>query len=298
MSDYTIRPYEPADDAGLAVMWNESDEQWPGTFTGGVPMTEESVRDWMEKEVCLMRLVVEEKESGSIVGFGSLWETPGRADTCYVELLNVHPAHQKRSLARRMLTQMVDWATGRGYHSVTIETWPGNLKSVPLYKKVGFFWQPDSDVLLENYIPAIRRLPLARAFFERHDWYAAFRRELKQEEDDQRHPATGGMKVYVFRWEEDGEFLEAVIDRQGQSLTGLETNDLAVYAVVDESEPAQSIAYPVRWRILNKRAEPLSVSLLAAGETGIDLTHRASFLLPGGEERVLEATFVCAPDAP
>lgn len=298
MSDYIIRPYEPTDNAPLAVMWNESDDQWPGTFTNGVPMTEEIVQDWMEKETCLMRLVVEEKKSGGIVGFGSLWETPGRADTCYVALLNVHPAHQKRSLARRMLTQMVDWSTERGYYRVTIETWPGNLKSVPLYKKVGFFWVPDTDVLLENYIPAIRRLPIAREFFERRDWYAAFRRELKQAEDDQRHPATGAMKVYVFRWEGDGEFLEAVVDRQGQALTGLETADLAAYAVVEESEPAQSIPYPVRWRVVNKRAEPVNISLLAEGETGIELSHRASFTLTSGEERVVEATFTCPPDAP
>ena len=50
MSEYTIRPYDPADNASLAVMWNESDDQWPGTFTGGVPMTEESVRSgWIKK---------------------------------------------------------------------------------------------------------------------------------------------------------------------------------------------------------------------------------------------------------
>ena len=298
MSDYTIRPYQPTDNAALAVMWNESDDQWPGTFTEGVPMTEEIVRDWMDKETCLVRLVVENGANDSIVGFGSLWETPGRADSCYVAVLNVHPAHQKRSLARRMLTQMVDWATEHGYHRVTIETWPGNLKSVPLYKKVGFFWTPDTDVHMENYIPAIRQLAVARRFFERHDWYAAFRRELEQVEDDQRHPATGDMKVYVFRWEEDGEFLEAVVDRQAQALTGLETADFAAYAAVDESEPAQGVAYPVRWRVTNKREDPVGVSLLADGGTGIELSHRASFTLAAGEERVVEAAFACAGDAP
>ena len=298
MSDYIIRPYTSADNAGLARMWNESDDQWPGTFTNGVPFTEEFVRDWMDKETCLMRLVVEDKTDGSIVGYGSLWESPGREDSCYVDVLNVHPAHQKRSLARRILTQMVDWATDNGYRRVAIETWPGNLKSVPLYKKVGFFWTPDTDVYMANYIPGIRQLAVARRFFERRDWYTTFRRELEQVEDDQRHPATGDMRVYVYRWEEDDEFLEAVVDRQGQTLTGLETAHLAAYAVVDESEPAQGIAYPVRWRVTNKRAEPVNVSVLASGETGIELDHRASFTLAAGEERVVEATFTCAVDAP
>lgn len=298
MSDYTVRPYTSADNASLAVMWNESDDQWPGTFNEGVPMTEEKVQDWMDKEVCLMRLVVQEQVGGKIVGYGSLWETPGRDDSCYVELLNVHPEHQKRSLARRMLAQMVDWAVENDYGRMTISTWPGNLKSVPLYKKVGYFWIPDTAVHMENYVPAVRQLPVARAFFERHDWYGALRRELEQVEDDLRHPATGDMKVYIYRWEGDGEFLEAVIDREGQALTGLETTDFAVYAVVGESEPAQGIVYPARWKVINKRDEPVDVSVLADGEGSIKLSHRASFTLAAGEERVIEATFTCVADAP
>ena len=302
MSDYIIRPYDPADNASLAVMWNESDDQWPGTFTKGVPMTEEIVRDWIEKETCLMRLVVEAKVAdepdGKIVGYGTLWESAGQQNTCYVALLNVHPTHQKRSLARRMLTQMVDWATDNGYARVTIETWPANLKSVPLYKKVGFFWTPDTDVYMANYIPTIRQLDVGQKFFERHDWYTTFRRELNQVEDDQRHPATGDMKVFIFRWEEKGEWLEAVVDRQAQALTGLETADFAAHAIVDESEPAQGIAYPVRWRIANKRSEPVNVSVLADGESSIELNHRASFRLGAGEERVIETVVTCAVDAP
>jgi ribosomal protein S18 acetylase RimI-like enzyme len=298
MSDYAIRPYTSEDNAALAVMWNESDGQWPGTFTEGVPMTEEIVRDWMDKETCLMRLVVENGADDSIVGFSSLWATAGRDDSCYVALLNVHPAHQKRSLARRMLTQMVDWATENGHSRVTIETWPANLKSVPLYKKVGFHWTPDTSVYMENYIPTVRQLAVGRRFFEQRDWYATFKRELKQVEDDQRHPATGGMKVFVFRWENGDEFLEAVIDRQGQSLTGLEADGFAAYAFVDESEPAQGIAYPVRWQVTNWRDEPLDVSILAQGEPGIELDHRASFTLAAGEGRTVEASFTCAVDAP
>jgi GNAT superfamily N-acetyltransferase len=298
MSEYTIRPYIPNDNAGLARMWNGSDDQWPGTFTQGVPFTEEFVQDWMDKEVCLMRLVIENGADNGIIGYGSLFELPGHEESCLVELLNIHPDHQKRSLARRILTRMLDWATDNGYRRVIIETWPGNLKSVPLYKKVGFFWTPDTDVYMENYIPAIRQSPFGRRFFARHDWYTTFRRELAQVEDDQRHPATGDMKVYVLRWEEGGEFLETVIDRQGQTLAGLETEHFAACIVVDESEPAQGIAYPVRWRVVNKRDEPVSVSVLADGETGVTLNHQASFTLAAGEERVVEAAFTCAVDAP
>lgn len=297
-TNYVVRPYTSDDNAHLAVMWNESDDQWPGTFTGGVLMTEKQVQEWMDEQTCLIRLVVEQTNGNrSIVGYGSLWETPGRLNSCYVELLNVHPEHQKRSLARRILTQMIDWATEHGYHRVTIGTWPANLKSVPLYKKVGFSWVPDLNVFMENYIPAVRQLAVAQDFFDRHDWYTTFRRELKQVEDEQRHPATGDMKVFVFRWEKNGESIEAVVDRYAQAITGIDTAHFSAYAVVDESEPAQGLSYPVRWKLTNKQNKPIHVSILADGEKGIEIEYRNSFTLEAGETRVVETTVVCAADA-
>ena len=295
---YVVRPYTPDDNAGLAVMWNESDDQWPGTFTGGVPLTEKRVREWMEHETCLMQLVAEQTDGTSgIVGYGSLWETPGRTNSCYVALLNVSPGHQKRSLARRMLIQMIEWATENGYHRVTIETWPANLKSVPLYKKVGFSWVPDYDVFMENYIPAVRQLAVAKPFFERHDWYTTFQRRLDQKEDEERHPAMGDMEVFVLRWEKDGEFIEAVVDRYSQAITGIATAGFSAYAIVDESEPAQGMRYPVRWRVTNKQEQPVHVSILADGEKGIQIEYRKSFTVQAGETCVNEAAFVCAVEA-
>ena len=68
MTDFTIRPYAYTEDdaAKLAVMWNESDDQWPGTFTGGVPLTTERVREWMDKETGLAILVVDDWQNRGV----------------------------------------------------------------------------------------------------------------------------------------------------------------------------------------------------------------------------------------
>ena len=295
---YTLRPYAPDDAARLATMWNESDDQWPGTFTKGVPMTAERVRSWLDPQKPLQCLIVEDQHDQAIVAYGDLFDQPGEESTAYVSVLNVHPEHQGHSLCRRMLTDMVDWAVEHGYRRMTIDTWPANLKALPLYKKTGFCWTPDTTVFMENYIPAIQRLPAARSFFSQHPWYTTFKRQLDQTEDVQRHPATGKMKVFVYRWEADGDFLEAVIDRVGQAITGLETNDFAAYACVDESEPAQGFAYPVSWRIANKRNEPVEVSLQAKGETGLEIDYQTRFTLAAGVERIIEAQVTCRADAP
>ncbi|HNB53200.1 MAG TPA: GNAT family N-acetyltransferase, partial [Anaerolineales bacterium] len=295
---YTLHPYHPRFAAGMAQMWNESDHQWPGTFTRGVPFDEKRILEWMERVTAIIKFVIEEDQTGKIVGYGDLWDEGNRPGACYVALLNVHPEHQSKSLARRMLHEMVNWATENGYDKVTIGTWPANLKAMPLYKKVGFFWQPGTSVFMENYIPAVRQLPLAKAFFERHDWYRDYKRELKQIEDEMRHPKTGDTKVYTLRWEADGDLLETVFDRNGQRLTGLATNDFAAYARIGDSEPAQGVTYPVEWEVTNTSPRSMTVSLFASGDPGIEITYRATFALAPGETRLLSSTYRVAPDAP
>ena len=58
-TDFRIELYRHDHDAGLAEMWNASDQQWPGGFTRGVPMTAARVADWMDKQVTLLRLMSE-----------------------------------------------------------------------------------------------------------------------------------------------------------------------------------------------------------------------------------------------
>ena len=123
---------------------------------------------------------------------------------------------------------------------------------------------------MENYIPAVRQLDVGKQFFDRHDWYTTFQRRLNQKADEERHPLMGDMKVFVLRWEKDNEFIEAVFDRYAQAMTGINTADFSAYAIIDESEPAQGIHYPVRWHVTNKQNKPVHVSILADGEKGIE----------------------------
>ncbi len=297
--EYRIEPYTHAHDTGLAVMWNASDQQWPGGFTKGVRMTAERVADWMDKQVTVLRLVVS-APSGEVVGYGSLWDEPSQPGrSCYVDLLNVHPDYQGRSLCRRMLMQMVDTATEQGYQRMSIGTWSSNLKAVPLYKKVGFFWKPNTTVLMENYIPLLRQLPILRDFFAQTDWYADYDRELQQIEDKQQHAKTGEMEVYICRWRRaNSEWIEAVIDRKAQTLTGLETGEFAVYTHVAESKPAQGIRYPITWEVTNKRSTLMRVQLAATGDTHIQIDHTSDFILAPGETRTITSSYRCAGDAP
>ena len=103
---FVIREVDITQDAQkLAVMWNESDDQWPGTITGGVPFTAQSMTEWYQREKMINVYVCETEDR--IVGYCSFTQDNEEESTGYVDMLNVHPAYQGRSLARNMLTRCV-----------------------------------------------------------------------------------------------------------------------------------------------------------------------------------------------
>lgn len=267
------------DAEALARMWNESDDQWPGSWTGGVPMTAERVRRWYEDEDALDVLVWATSE-GAIVGYCSLQKSSGEDNVGYVELLNVHPKYQKRSLARKFLTECVERCVKLGFRRLDLDTWPGNLKAVPLYKKTGFFWMPDTQVDMFNFVPGILQLPCTRPYFDKHDWYRTFVRKLEQCEDDER---WRGMKVFTYRWEEGDDALIVWVDREGRAITAVETNVFFAAAIPDNIKPPKGSSAGMQWEIHNKSDKPLNVSLVARGTEHLRLDHRESFAVAPGE---------------
>jgi RimJ/RimL family protein N-acetyltransferase len=291
---YIIRELDLAHDAPkLVKMWEASDDQWPGTWSGGIEVTEQMITEWLERDKCLNTYVVEMGDQ--IVGYCSFHDTGDEMDVGYVGVLNVQPDHQRKSLARRMLNRCTERCVELGYKQLTLHTWPGNLKSVPLYKKTGLYWVPDTSVHMRNFIPSILAMPCAQSYFQAHDWYETFQRELEQKEDDERWE---GMKVYTYRWAADGDMLTVWVDREARALTAVETNDFIAAAIATNIEPAKGLPTQMRWVIGNKRDQPMRVSLIANGTEHLQIEHRAALTVPPGERVELEASVDVALDAP
>ncbi len=295
MSDrYVIRELDPTHDVPkLVEMWRASDDQWPGTWSGGVEITEQMMAEWLERDKYLNIYVA--ATGDQVVGYCSFHETGHEKDVGYVGVLNVQPDHQKKSLARRMLCRCVERCVELGYGQVTLHTWPGNLKSVPLYKKTGLYWVPETSVHMRNFIPAILAMPCAEPYFQAHDWYGTFQRELSQKEDDERWE---GMKVYTYRWAADGDMLTVRIDREARTVTAVETSAFAAAAIAANIEPAKGMATRMRWSLHNKGDRPVKVSLIAVGTSHLAIEHRAALTLAPDERAELEADVEVSVDAP
>jgi GNAT superfamily N-acetyltransferase len=277
MSDVIIRPLDLERDAeGLAAMWNASDLQWPGSWTDGVPITAQDVREWEQEERNLVVYVAE--VDGEIAGYCSFDSGHhGPANEGYLGLLNVHPKYQKNSVGRRLIQATIERSVQEGWPRQTLGTWPANFKAVPTYKKTGHFWRPDTAVWMQNFVPGVLQMPIAQAFFERHNWYRCYARALEQHEDDERWE---GMKVYTMRWQAEGESLTIWIDREALAPTAIETDEVLVAAIASELEPLNGSQTALHWRIANKRDEPLQVHVRALGGDGLEIDHHEAFVVP------------------
>ena len=155
-TEYIIRELEmPHDVPKLLEMWQASDDQWPGTWSGGAEFTEQMMIERIEREGFLNVYVAAYGEQ--VVGYCSFHEDSREKGVGYVGVLNVRPEHQRKSLARRMLNRCTKRCVDVGLKQITLHTWPGNLKSMPLYKKTGLYWVPDTSVYMRNFVPSILR---------------------------------------------------------------------------------------------------------------------------------------------
>jgi len=292
--EYVLREFrlgDPHDAELLAAMWNASDHAWPGGWTRGVPETAESVLERTRRADRIAIFVVE--VDGEIVGYCDMSQERGRDDMAYLPLLNVRPDFHGKGLGKALILKVLERTVELGYKQLTLDTWPGNERAIPLYKKTGFFWVPEASVWMQNYIPTALSMPIARPFFARHDWYRCFKRGLEVVPDD---IEWNGIKVFPYRFEEGGDRFVMWIDRQAEAPTAVETNDLYAACIVGKEEVVCGLEQVVRWEIVNRRGvgEPLRVTLMAQGEEGIGLSAVESFEVK--DSAVIERSFTISPD--
>ena len=283
----------------VADMWNASDENWPGTWTGGVPETAENVKrtyalqESIETFLCL--------DGDVVAGFCKVMPDLDEPGVDYVALVNVPPSHAKRGIARRLLQRANALAVERGSNRLDLHTWSANLPAVPLYKKVGFMWMPDTDLHMLNFMPAVLRLDAAREFFATRDWYRVFRRDLDQVPDEERWQ---DMKVFTYRFADSPDDppdadpgLVVRVDREARAICAVETAGYAVAATAGRLDPPRGGEVTLRWTLTNRGDAPLPVTVVATGNEELLIAHRASAVVAPGATEVLEATCRIAPDA-
>jgi GNAT superfamily N-acetyltransferase len=294
-ADYRVREArrdDPEEAARLAQLWNLSDIDWPGgSLLQGVPMTTERMRDQLQWRELILVLVTEAQ--GEIIGYIGVRRDASRDDVAHGATITVRPDWQGKGCGKDLLLAALDRLTEMGYRQYRRATWSSNLKAIPLYKKIGDFWQPGTSVRLQNFIPMARTLPVARGFFARHGWYQSFRRELTVAPDEIR---WHGVRVYPYRFEAGDDLFIMVIDLQTEAPTAVETDEIYVACRLGREEIVCGLPYTLTWEIINKRDDgrPLRVELAAEGPPGVEFSVAESFEV--ADSLRLERPFVVPAD--
>jgi len=283
MSEIVIRPFREEDAAGCAELLNASDSVWPGTFTGGIAYTAERVLENRREGDYLLDLVAE--ADGKIVGTCILtrdWDDPQAA---YVAFLDVHPTWHGKGVGKGLLLRAVDEAVRLGVPYVSLHTWSGNERALPLYKKAGFFWLPGTDVRMENYLPLILRLPWAEEVLGGAHWYGCLCREIALEEDREE---WRGREAFRYRLERGGKVLEVVIDRAAKAPCAVYAEGFSAELWPDPTEPRAVLPFKLCWRLVNRGQSPLTVALAPKGDPGVEASGGELVALGPREERTGE----------
>jgi len=281
--------WRPGDAEKLAQLFNDSGPGWPGGLGHGNVTPAEAAREVREADL-LAAFVAEAGDR--FVAYCDLSARPGER-YAYVPFLNAHPDCHGRGFGKAVLLSSVERAIQVGFDRVVLGTWPGNLKAVPLYKKAGFMWAPETDVTMESFVPFALRHPLARPYFAKHNWYDTQVRDLALREDAF---MRGKVRAYEYLWRADGDMLRMVFDRRSWGLLEIETNDLRAGCFLPDEKIIADMPQQIRWELESKTGAPLDVVIVTQPDPGIACSHRESLAVRHRELR--SAEFTIDPEVP
>jgi RimJ/RimL family protein N-acetyltransferase len=260
-----IRDFEVTmeDSARLAECYNSFDDSdsWPGGFTHGNPFTAKRIFEHMQKKEDLRTIVAYSEDK--IVGHCNVCGHSLDDEAVYVGLLGVNPEFQGQGYGKAMLIETAETAARLGKRRVDLHTWGGNLKAMPLYKRVGYNWVPKTSVLMESHIPGILNAPLFEEFFQRHYWYDAYKREILQEMDE---IVEDGFGIFKYHFEAGEDILDIVVDREAKGISGF-TMTLDGKTISAHLKPRSHTGFiglgetPIELKIQNNQESSLTYSV-------------------------------------
>lgn len=218
--------------------FNDSDS-WPGGFGGNFEFTGEYLEKRFRGLDHSSRFIINAPEDeNKIVGVSFCSRSWNLSDAWYVGLIGVDPAYQGQKFGKALLLESTRHALKHRAPLISLHTWGGNLKAMPLYKKQGYKWRPNTSCYLENYLPQILVYPLFQEMFEKYSWYDSFKPVINQIPDEE---FDEKMAIYKYDFVMDEEnSLEVWIDRSIGCICGFhkktESDDLFVKATVPNTE--------------------------------------------------------------
>jgi GNAT superfamily N-acetyltransferase len=296
----TIIEFRKEDASKLAELFNSFDKEglWPGGFTGGVPYTADRVLESFPVVIKHIAILISTHE-GKFTGICTLHPHYEDPEAAYIGVFGVHPDYLGKKHGKALILKALKIAAQNNLRRVDLDTWAGNLRAVPLYKKSGMFWIPETSVRMQDYIPGIKNYPLAKRFLTKHDWYSTQKRKLELVPDQIK---LGEMDVFRYEFSKDGDTLKVWVDRYGRSIMGvehtMEGERLSILARLKDHKVIAGVEEDLIISIENNTQNDIQGSVFIASFEGLNLTRQPqqSFTVNRGASLELSSRFVVSPE--
>ncbi|NLO38347.1 MAG: GNAT family N-acetyltransferase [Ruminiclostridium sp.] len=239
MEEIRIVEYDHSLAEKIADMWGKSADGWNGMNM--VKTTDAIIREHNNSFHLNVYLAL--NSCDEVVGYCSLDRYTRDENALYINLLNVRPDYHGRKVGKMLVLECVRRTVDLGWPRVDLNTWPGNTKAVPLYKKCGFFWEKRDDTThLMNYIPTVLKTEALNDFFKDAHWYEDSQRIIEVKPDGRNE---NGFDYFEYSWEHSGKRLRVEFERTGRGIRLIETDDYLISAEVEQHELVFGMDYAV-----------------------------------------------------
>lgn len=275
MKDFKLVEYNNSYAKAIAEMWRRSSEGWNGDWA---TETEENVLKSHESSTDLNTYIALKQNAldlsrDDVVGYCGLSKYVYDDNTLYIRLLNVRYDLHGMGIGKALVCKSVERTTELGWPRVDLYTWPGNTKSVPLYKRCGFFLEKrDDSTHLMNFIPGVLIAEAFEEYFENFHWYKDLKTTINMEPDG---IEENGFVYYEYLWEKEGKTLRVQFENKSRGITLIETEDYSIKANINDQKLILGESYKIKYEVINKSKKPLSIKVKGVDNKNIKYSFSA-----------------------
>ena len=262
MENLKIVEYTPAYARAVAEMWQKSNEGYNGEC--GDETEETVLAEHAASANINTYLAVLGDEVLGYCGFSRYREDEG---ALYISTLNARFDYHGRGIGKTLVKKSIERTIELKWPRLDLYTWPANTKSIPLYKKCGFFLENREDTThLMNFIPSVMQTEAVKNYFKNADWYGDMKRTIDIEPDGREE---NGFDFYEYKWDKNGKKLRMEFERKSRGLRLIETDDYMISLSVHSQNLVFSKSYKASYEIINKTGKPLNVEIRGMDDKNI-----------------------------
>ena len=273
-NDIKIIEYEEQYAKSIAQMWNESSEFWIGSTT---VYTEDGIKSEIEKSGCLNSYLA--LAADKVIGYCDIAPSSNDEHSLYVNLLNVHPDYHGKGVGKALIDLGINRTIELQKARIDLYTWAGNTAAMPLYKRMGFFWEENTKYThLTNFMPTVVTHPLFKEFFIHDSWHKLSTRPVDM------NPCgikQNGFEMFEYSFQKEAEILKVGFERRGKQVRFIETNDYKIELLAHKHKLAFGLSYPATFQIENKSGKQLDIEIQGKNDKNISFDYHFSSQVEG-----------------